>query len=101
MTSNFHIYVSFTAAEGKIADLKEALRVLAEASRATEVCLGFEVTQSADEPRVFKLFESFVSKTEYPKHFESAHVQRFLNEQVPALVSDRLAYFLEDTEFPI
>jgi quinol monooxygenase YgiN len=101
MTSRFHIYVSFTAADGKIAELEKALSVLAKASLATEVCVGFEVTQSAEDPRVFKLFESFVSKSEYPKHYESAHVKLFLNEQVADLVSDRSAFFLEDTDFPI
>jgi quinol monooxygenase YgiN len=86
---SYHIIVRLEPTPGHQAALQEALRDLAEASRATSFCERFVVTRSLDPPGDFWLFERFSSKEAYDAHVATPHAQRFLDETLPAHVATR------------
>jgi quinol monooxygenase YgiN len=99
MTSQFHVYVQIMATDNKAQDLLDALQSLSEESLRTKCCSRFDVMRASENPQIFHLFESFVSKKSYSMHVQTRHAQHFLNFVIPNLVAERSVIFLETSNF--
>jgi quinol monooxygenase YgiN len=84
---------TWTAQPGTEQVVREALSVLAPASRAEPGCQVYIVHQDPDQPLVFNIFEVYDDKAAYQKHGTYPHfVEQAVGKAIPVL-ADRERVF--------
>jgi len=68
------------------------LAALATQSRAESGCLGFEVSRSIEDPRIFVLFEKWADQAALDSHYTTEHFIRYGVNGIRALAESRLAH---------
>lgn len=77
---------TWIAKPGEEETVREALRHLQPASREEPGNLYYQVHQSPDEPRVFKIFEVYVDEDAFKAHATYPHFEKWaLGQAIPAL----------------
>lgn len=90
---------TWIAEPGQEETVRSALEQLSPASRAEPGNLYYQVYQSADEPRVFRIFEVYVDADAFAAHGATAHFEQWaLGRAIPVLET-RQRDFYETLEF--
>jgi len=84
---------TWTAQPGKEDVVREALDVLAPASRAEPGCQTYIVHQDPEQPSVFKIFEVYDDEDAFTKHGTYPHFQEHaLGKAIPVLADRQRAF---------
>ncbi|NEK56774.1 antibiotic biosynthesis monooxygenase [Geodermatophilus sabuli] len=79
---------TWTAQPGKEDVVREALTVLAPASRNEPGCQTYVVHQDPEQPSVFKIFEVYDDEDAFKKHATYPHFEEHaLGKAIPALAN--------------
>ena len=79
MTSGIVTNLVFVRAQaGKVAELEEALKELAQEARKEPGSIAYELHRSASEPDEYLVYEMWRSKGDLDAHMKAAVVQAFL-----------------------
>ena len=84
---------TWTAQPGKEDVVREALDVLAPASRAEPGCQTYIVHQDPEQPSVFKIFEVYDDEDAFKKHGTYPHFEEHaLGKAIPVLANRERAF---------
>ncbi|MHB8763111.1 MAG: putative quinol monooxygenase [Deferrisomatales bacterium] len=65
------------ARPGKEREVETEIRALVAPTRAEAGCLNYDLHRSADDPRLFLLYENWVSKAALDQHLATPYLERF------------------------
>jgi quinol monooxygenase YgiN len=91
----FVLAAKWTAKEGEEERVAELLRELAGPSREEPGCRFYQPCRSADDPRVFLIFEIYDDEAALDAHAASEHFQRIAAGQAFSLLESRERAFYE------
>ncbi len=80
------VIASAKAKLGHTKELEQALREVAEPTRAQPGCVLFSLYRSAENPSVIIGFERWASREDHERHLQGAHVQRLMSAMNDLLV---------------
>jgi len=90
----FVLSVKWTAKAGEEAAVEQALRQLAEPTRAEPGCLMWQPHRDPDDPRVFFIYEQYADRAAYEAHGAAEHFERFgKGDALPRLEARERAFF--------
>jgi quinol monooxygenase YgiN len=96
MTMAYVVSAKWRAKEGKQERLLELIREITPPSRAEAGNLFYQAQRSAEDPRLFYLYEQYVDEAGYQAHMDSEHFTRLVKEEaIPELLEDREREFYE------
>jgi quinol monooxygenase YgiN len=75
---SFHFVVRFTTRPGKADEFREAIRAVAEPTRAEPGCLFYRAFESLREPIEFSIYSEFVDEEAFELHASLPHTVRFI-----------------------
>jgi len=70
-------HLTFTATDGKSAELRAVLTPLILPSRAEKGCIQYDMYQSHENPHRFEIFEEWTSEEDLANHCQSPHFLTF------------------------
>jgi quinol monooxygenase YgiN len=65
------------AKPGKEAEVKKEILALVKPTRAEAGCINYDLHVSADDPRLFVLYENWRSKKDLDEHLATPYLERF------------------------
>lgn len=75
--------------------VREVLELMAPLSRAEPACRFYQAHRSAEDRRVFFLYEQYDDEAGYQAHLASEHFERHIRgEAIPRLESRERAFYL-------
>jgi quinol monooxygenase YgiN len=83
------IFGRFHARAGSETDLQEAVRAVADPSRAEPGCLSFDAFRSTRDPRLFYIHSHWVDEMAFDLHATLPHTTRFI-ERAESLIDHPL-----------
>jgi quinol monooxygenase YgiN len=90
------VSAKWLAKAGKEDRLLEVIREMTLPSRAEPGNLYYQAQRSAEDPRLFYLYEQYVDEAAYQAHMDSEHFTRLVKEEaIPELLEDRSREFYE------
>jgi quinol monooxygenase YgiN len=90
------VSAKWRAKEGKEERLLELIREITPPSRAEQGNVFYQAQRSAEDPRLFYLYEQYVDEAGYQAHMDSEHFTRLVKEEaIPELLEDREREFYE------
>lgn len=78
----FAVAVKLTARAGEEERVERALREMIPRSRAEEGCRLYEVHRTAEDARLFYLYEQYDDEAAYEAHRTTAHYEQYLRGEV-------------------
>lgn len=89
------VAATYRAKEGEEERIREILEFMAAPSRAEPGCRFYQAHRSAEDPRVFFLYEQYVDEAGYQAHMATDHFERHIRgEAIPRLESRERAFYL-------
>ena len=95
----FVLTARWTAQEGEEERVLEALRRLANPSRAEPGCLMWQPHRDPEDPRVFFIYEQYADQAAYEAHGASEHFERWAKGEAIPRLADRERSFFETLDF--
>lgn len=90
----FVVAARYVAMEGEEDAVLGILEQMGPLSRAEPGCRFYQAHRSADDPRVFFLYEQYVDRGGYEAHMETPHFkERILGDAVPRLETRERAFY--------
>jgi quinol monooxygenase YgiN len=90
------VAAKWLANEGREDRLAEICREMTEPSRAEAGNLYYQAQRSAENPRLFFLYEQYVDEAGYQAHMDSEHFTRLVKgEAIPEILQSREREFYE------
>lgn len=83
--SDLIVMASAKAKSGKEAELQQALRDVAEPTRAQPGCVSFSLYHSIEDSTVMIGFERWASQEAHELHLQGAHVQTLMSKMADIL----------------
>lgn len=84
----------WTAKEGQEDTIVEVIEKMSPLSRQEPGCLYYQASRSAENPRVFFLYEQYVDAAGYEAHQGTPHFERYVRGQaIPSLESRERAFY--------
>ena len=68
------VVATMRAAEGRTEDLRAALEALVGPTREEDGCIGYDLHQGIEDPRVFTFYEKWASGEHLDAHLASPHL---------------------------
>jgi quinol monooxygenase YgiN len=90
--------VTWTAKEGREAEVHEILRTLGNASRQEPGVITYTTHVDPDNPREFFIYEKYNDITGLEAHQETAHFKEFVLEKAIPLLESRVRRTFADFE---
>ena len=91
----FVVAATYRVKEGEEGKVGEILQLMTPLSRQEPGCLLYQAHKSAENPRVFFLYEQYIDEAAYHAHMASSHFQRYIrDEAIPRLESRERALYL-------
>lgn len=84
------IHVLIPAKPGKSEALGAALKALLEPTRKEKGCISYDAHKSNDDPDLYLMYENWESQAALDAHFQTPHLQDFVNTKMPELVQGGL-----------
>ena len=84
----------------RLAEAREAMARVIEATRAEAGCLAYSYAEDTLEPGLIRVAEMWESREQLAIHFQAPHMQRWVEERAPLGLTDRQisAYELGEAE---
>jgi quinol monooxygenase YgiN len=95
----FVLAVRWVAMEGEDDAVLDALRQLAEPTRAEPGVLAWQVHRDPEDPRVFFIYEQYTDREAYDAHGASAHFERWGKGEALPRLAERERAFYETADF--
>jgi quinol monooxygenase YgiN len=90
------VVAKWTAKEGLEDRLEEICNEMTEPSRAEPANLFYQAHRSAENPRLFFLYEQYEDEAGYEAHMASEHFTRLVKEEaIPNILESREREFYE------
>ena len=90
------VCAKWTAKEGKEDRLAQICEEMTEPSRAEPANRFYQAQRSAENPRLFFLYEQYVDEGGYEAHMASEHFTRLVKEEaIPEILESREREFYE------
>ncbi len=90
----FVVAATYRSKKGEEEKIREILQTMAPLSRREPGCLFYQGHRSADDPRVFFLYEQYADRAGYEAHMASEHFERHIKgEAIPRLESRERAFY--------
>jgi quinol monooxygenase YgiN len=90
------VCAKWTAKEGQEGRLAEICGEMTEPSRAEPGNVYYQANRSAENPRLFFLYEQYVDEGGYEAHMASEHFTRLVKEEaIPNILESREREFYE------
>jgi quinol monooxygenase YgiN len=90
------VCAKWTAKEGQEGRLAEICEEMTEPSRAEPGNVYYQANRSAENPRLFFLYEQYVDEGGYEAHMASEHFTRLVKEEaIPNILESREREFYE------
>lgn len=89
------VAATYRAQEGAEERIREILELMAPLSRAEPGCRFYQAHRSAEDPRVFFLYEQYTDEGGYQAHMATEHFERYVRgEVIPQLESRERAFYV-------
>lgn len=89
------VAATYRAKEGEEERISEILELMAAPSRAEPGCRFYQAHRSAEDPRVFFLYEQYTDEDGYQAHMATQHFERYVRgEAIPRLESRERAFYV-------
>lgn len=89
-SGSLQVLARYTARDGDADTVAALLPGLAAASRVESGNLGYEVTRSLEDPRVFWIIERYRTADAFEAHRNSPHFEAIAVAQILPLLADRV-----------
>ena len=90
----YAVAATWRAREGEEERIRELLAILTPLCRVEPGCRQYQAHRSAEDPRLFFIYEQYDDEAAFQAHARSEHVERYvLGDAMPRLETRNRAFF--------
>ena len=89
------VAAKWRANEGEEEKIREIIEIMTPLSREEPGCLFYQAHRSAEDPRLFFLYEQYDGEAGYEAHMATEHFEKYVRgEAIPRLESRQRDFYL-------